>query len=71
MNRAAISALLITTCLVLAGCSHTTRVVQDNETCGQQMTDLQGALDSGAMTKSEYNRAHRAAMKRCESRDYK
>ena len=69
MNRAVIFALLIGTCLTLAGCGHDTRVVQNNETCGKQMTDLQDALASGAMTQSEYNKAHRAAMQRCVSRD--
>jgi len=70
MNRTVFSALLIGSCLVLAGCGRdTTRVVQNNETCGKQMTDLQDALASGAMTQSEYNKAHRAAMQRCVSRD--
>ena len=70
MNRTVFSALLVGSCLVLAGCHRdTARVVQNNETCGKQMTDLQDALASGAMTQSEYSKAHRAAMQRCVSRD--
>ena len=55
--------------LALAGCGHTTRVVQDNDTCGKQMTDLQDALASGAMSRHEYDKARRVAVERCESRD--
>jgi hypothetical protein len=60
---------LIVASLALAGCGHDMRLVQNNETCGKQMTDLQDALASGAMTQHEYDRAHRVAVKRCESRD--
>ncbi|WP_158407925.1 hypothetical protein [Dyella japonica] len=55
--------------LALAGCGHTTRVVQNSDTCGKQMTDLQDALASGAMSQHEYNKARRVAVERCESRD--
>ncbi|RAO75382.1 hypothetical protein CA260_14960 [Dyella jiangningensis] len=65
-----IPALLATACLALGGCGGRTHVVQANhETCGKQMTDLQDALASGAMTEHEYNKAHRAAMERCTRRD--
>lgn len=70
MNQIMLPALLVTACLALGGCGSSTRVVQDNETCGKQMTDLQNALASGAMTPSEYDRAHHAAMKRCANRDH-
>ncbi|WP_445146416.1 hypothetical protein [Dyella sp. Tek66A03] len=66
MNRSLILALLVGCCVSLAGCGSTTRVVQNNETCGKQMTDLQNALASGAMTQSEYERARREAIKRCD-----
>jgi hypothetical protein len=69
MKSIVIPALLVGVSLTLAGCGSDTRVVQNNETCGKQMTDLQDALASGAMTQAEYNKAHRAAMQRCVSRD--
>jgi hypothetical protein len=69
MSCIVIPALLATACLVLSGCGSHTRVVQANETCGKQMTDLQDALASGAMTQHEYDKAHRAAMERCTRRD--
>lgn len=69
MNRALTPALIAAACLALAGCGSSTRVVQNNETCGQQMTDLQNALASGAMTQHEYGQARRVAIERCDSRD--
>ena len=69
MNRTTIPALLIVACLALAGCGSSTRVVQSNDTCGKQMTDLQSALASGAMTQREYDQARRVAIDRCDSRD--
>ena len=70
MKRALIPASLVVACLALAGCGGHTRVVQqDNETCGKQMTDLQDALASGAMTQHEYDRARRVTIERCESRN--
>jgi hypothetical protein len=69
MNRIVIPALLATACLALGGCGSHTRVVQTNESCGKQMSDLQDALASGAMTQHEYNKAHRAAMERCTQRN--
>jgi hypothetical protein len=59
-------ALLVGGCVLLSGCGSTTRVVQNNDTCGKQMTDLQNALASGAMSQSEYERARREAIKRCD-----
>jgi predicted RNA-binding protein associated with RNAse of E/G family len=44
-------------------------VQTNNDTCGKQMSDLQDALASGAMTQHEYDKAHRAAMERCTRRD--
>lgn len=69
MNRTLIPASLILACLALAGCGSNTRVMQNNETCGKQMTDLQNALASGAMTQHEYDKARRVAIERCYSRD--
>jgi outer membrane biogenesis lipoprotein LolB len=62
-----LSTSLIVACLALAGCGSSTRVVQNNDTCGKQMTDLQDALASGAMTQHEYDKARRVAIERCDS----
>jgi hypothetical protein len=69
MSRTIFPASLIVACLVLAGCGSSTRVVQNNDTCGKQMTDLQNALASGAMTQREYDKARRVAIERCDSHD--
>ncbi|MHA6204204.1 hypothetical protein ACXU4B_07270 [Dyella soli] len=69
MNRAMTFGVLLGACVGLAGCGSSTRVVQNNDTCGKQMTDLQDALNSGAMSQHEYNKARRVAVERCESRD--
>jgi hypothetical protein len=66
VNRSLILALLVAGCVLLSGCGSTTRVVQNNDTCGRQMTDLQNALASGAMSQSEYEHARREAIKRCD-----
>jgi len=67
--KTVLTASLIAACLALSGCGSDTRVVQTNNTCGKQMTDLQDALASGAMTQHEYDKARRVAVERCESRD--
>ncbi|MDR3448112.1 MULTISPECIES: hypothetical protein [unclassified Dyella] len=69
MSRTIISTSLIAACLALAGCGSSTRVVQNNDTCGKQMTDLQSALASGAMTQHEYDKARQVAIERCDSHD--
>lgn len=69
MNRILLPASLLAACLALAACGSTTRVVQNNDTCGKQLTDLQDALASGAMSQHEYDKARRVAIERCNSRD--
>lgn len=69
MKRTLMPSALAVACLVLAGCGSDTRMVQNNETCGRQMIDLQDALASGAMTRHEYDKARRVAIERCDSRD--
>ena len=66
MDKSLMFALLVGCSVSLAGCGSTTRVVQNNDTCGRQMTDLQNALASGAMSQSEYEHARREAIKRCD-----
>jgi len=68
MGKSLLFALLIGAGASLAGCGGEKHVVQYNETCGKQMTDLQDALDSGAMSRSEYDRARRVAIKHCNTR---
>jgi hypothetical protein len=61
---------LATTLLVLgaslAGCGGSRAIAQNNGTCGKQLTDLQTALNTGAMTQSEYDRARTEALRRCD-----
>jgi hypothetical protein len=61
----AVIPLFVVSCLVFAGCGSSPPVVHTKDSCGQQMTDLQDALASGAMTKSEYDRARKVALKDC------
>lgn len=69
MNKSLMPALMFCCCVLLAGCGGGPRVVQNNnETCGKQMTDLQDALNSGAMTQHEYDKARRVALKHCDTR---
>jgi hypothetical protein len=69
MNRSVISSLLLGCCVLLASCGGGPRIVENNnQSCGQQMSDLQGALGSGAMTQHEYDKARRVALKRCDTR---
>ena len=70
MSRVLIPSLLVVICLALSGCGSHTRMVQTStETCGKELTDLQDALDSRAITQHEYDKAHRAIMERCTRRD--
>ncbi len=69
MNSSLSLLLLVGTYVTLGGCGSDTRVVQTNDTCGKQMTDLQDALNSGAMTQREYDKARHVAIERCTTRD--
>lgn len=66
MNESLMLALLIGCCMALAGCASTTRVVQNNERCDMRLLDLRGAFDSGAMDQTQYTRARREAVGRCQ-----
>lgn len=65
MTRLWLATLIVTFCLSLAACGGSRAIAQNNETCGKQLTDLQTALNSGAMTQHEYDRAREAAIRRC------
>ncbi|QAU22782.1 hypothetical protein EO087_01275 [Dyella sp. M7H15-1] len=53
-------------CLSLAACGGSRAIAQNNDTCGKQLIDLQAALNSGAMTQAEYDRARAEAIRRCD-----
>jgi hypothetical protein len=65
MMRLWLATTIITLCLSLAACGGSRAVAENNGTCGKQLTDLQNALSTGAMTQDEYDRAREAAIKRC------
>jgi hypothetical protein len=50
---------------LVSGCGGSDTIVKNEETCGKQLTDLKTALDSGAMTQKEYDRAREKAIKNC------
>jgi hypothetical protein len=69
MNRSLLPTLLFGCCTLLASCGSDPRIVQNNnESCGKQMIDLQDALNTGAMTQHEYDKAKRVALKHCDTR---
>jgi hypothetical protein len=41
-------------------------VVQSTESCGQELQDLQKALESRAIDQAEYNRLRKSIMDRCD-----
>jgi hypothetical protein len=49
----------------LSACGGSEAVAQSNGTCGKQLTDLQNALNTGAMTQDEYARAREHAIHNC------
>ncbi|GLQ98771.1 hypothetical protein [Dyella mobilis] len=63
---------LATTAIVLvtslAACGGSRAIAQNNDTCGKQLMDLQSALNTGAMTQSEYDKARDEAIRRCDDR---
>jgi hypothetical protein len=65
MTKLLLATMMMTFCLALAGCGGSRAIAQNNETCGRQLTDLQAALNSGAMTQDEYDHARAAAIRRC------
>ena len=65
MTRLWLVTMMISLCLSLAACGGSRAIAQNNGTCGKQLTDLQTALSSGAMTQGEYDRARAEAIHRC------
>jgi len=65
MTKFLLATMMIACCISLTGCGGSRAIAQNNGTCGKQLTDLQTALNSGAMTQDEYARARAEAIKRC------
>jgi outer membrane lipopolysaccharide assembly protein LptE/RlpB len=66
MTNRFIGTALVTAALILTGCGgadvqQTTRVSK-----GQELTDLQRALDGGAITKAEYDRLRQRIVDRAD-----
>jgi hypothetical protein len=66
MTRLLLATTITIFCLLLAACGGSRAIAQNNDTCGKQLTDLQTAVNSGAMTQSEYDRARAVAIRRCD-----
>jgi hypothetical protein len=67
MTRLWLVTIVVGLCLSLAACGGSRAIAQNNGTCGKQLTDLQNAVNSGAMTQSEYQSAREEAIHRCNS----
>jgi hypothetical protein len=65
MIKPMLATLTFALCIALTACGSTKTVVKSDDNCGKQLTDLQNALSSGAMSQSEYDRARQAAIERC------
>jgi hypothetical protein len=65
MFKSMLAVVAIALCLSLTACGGSEAVAQSNGTCGKQLTDLQNAVNSGAMTQDEYARAREQAIKNC------
>lgn len=66
MTKLLLATMMMTCCLSLAACGGSRAIAQNTDTCGKQLTDLQTALNSGAMTQAEYDRARTVAIQRCD-----
>jgi hypothetical protein len=67
MTRLLLATTIMGFCLSIAACGGSRAIAQNNGTCGKQLTDLQNAVNSGAMSQSEYDRAREEAIRRCDS----
>jgi Short C-terminal domain len=65
MKRIGIGSLLIVALLGLSACGSRSRTTTNvtSVSTGQQLTDLKAALDSGAMTQSEYDKKRKKILK--------
>jgi hypothetical protein len=65
MFKSMLAVLAVALCMSLSACGGSEAVAQSNGTCGKQLTDLQNALNTGAMTQDEYARAREHAIHNC------
>ncbi len=65
MFKPMLAMMMIAFCMSLTACGGTKTVVKTNDNCGKQLTDLQNAVNTGAMTPAEYDKARDEAIHRC------
>lgn len=65
MIKSMLATMMVAFCLSVAACGGSKTVVKNEDSCGKQLTDLQNALNTGAMTQSEYDQARSEAIYRC------
>jgi hypothetical protein len=65
MFKPMLAVMTVAFCIALTACGGSKAVAQANGTCGKQLTDLQTALNTGAMTQDEYNRSREEALRNC------
>jgi len=65
MFRPILATMTIAFCMTVAACGGSKTIVKNQDSCGKQLTDLQNALNSGAMTQAEYDRARSETLEHC------
>ena len=65
MMKSMLVTIMLIFCLSLTACGGTKTIVKNNDSCGKQLTDLQTALNTGAMTQSDYDKTRSEAIERC------
>jgi hypothetical protein len=70
VNKPLIAALLVVCFGSLTGCGSdpTPVLVKTDNTCGKQLSDLKNALDAGAMSPPEYDKARKEALRHCDNK---
>jgi hypothetical protein len=69
MIKPVLAMMTMAFCMTVAACGGSKTIVKNEDSCGKQMTDLQNALNSGAMSQSEYDSARSKALERCNHHD--
>lgn len=65
MTKPVLAMMTMAFCMTVAACGGSKTIVKNQDNCGKQLTDLQNALSSGAMSQSEYDDARSKAIERC------
>jgi hypothetical protein len=70
VNKPLIAVLLVVCFGSLTGCGSdpTPVLVKTDNTCGKQLSDLKNALDGGAMSPPEYEKARKEALRHCDNK---